>query len=46
MSYSGTQRPNCWNAAGDTEAGYCCNVFWGLTSMVSDVVGHAGKELV
>ena len=32
--------------AGETEAGHCRNAFWGLTSIVSDFVGHIGKELV
>ena len=45
IPYSGTQRPNCWNAAGETEAGCCSNAFWVSQSIVSDFAGLVGKKV-
>ena len=45
MPQSGTQRPNCWNAAGVTETGYCSNAIWDHTVTVSDIAGLVGKEV-
>ena len=46
MPYSGTERPNWCNAAGETGAGYCSNAFWISQSTVSDFAGLVGKEVL